>query len=57
MIAGYITKHRWRVDAVAERIKGLPGLERIPPMPNLFVIFTALVLAVLFGLLDFVVQT
>jgi len=26
-------------------------------MPNLFVIFTALVLAVMFGLLDFLIQT
>ena len=30
---------------------------RSSSMPNLFVIFTALVLAVMFGLLDFLIQT
>ena len=31
--------------------------ERREPMPNLFVIFTAFVLAVIFGLIDFLAQT
>ena len=46
-----------RVDAAAERVKAHPVLERIQQMPNLFVIFTALVLGVFFGLLDFLAQT
>jgi hypothetical protein len=50
----------WQVQT---RQAGLPALSigtlmrRFRGMPNIFVIFTALVLAVMFGLLDFLIQT